>query len=423
MATEGINAYNPFGRTKPSYGLLLSWTEIAKIRQKRVEEADSLNLGQGHFAVARQTAEDESGGFLAAGAGQRSSIFQYFDESMRGDKEFVLDVVKKDGMALEFVTNNLKADRDVVLAAVRQNGYALQFAAESLKADKGIILEAVKQNGYALQYATEKPRSNKIFQKQLFETNFSSFEYMINPALEICAEYEQMAKDLTELNISNYERFNTASAREIIKNRKGLNDPDERPTAVIVFSKEDDGTPGRYPGVLSQNQIAELIAKKYKVLYFEVGKDEEFYQAVQDSGKTKKISLLVIGGHGGRTYTSFGAAGDGNSISLTQLLDEENKFLDIGDTGEMSSLSLGQYLEEGATIVLQSCATGEGGSEESNVANTLKKIFPNCYIFAPMGVSYINGFIYDENNRVVDIMLVDRDKAGLYKITPTPQKE
>ena len=52
---------------------------------------------------------------------------QFASAALRGDKEFILSLVKKNGMALECVSAALKQDRDVIYAALTQNGNALWF--------------------------------------------------------------------------------------------------------------------------------------------------------------------------------------------------------------------------------------------------------------------------------------------------------
>ena len=54
-------------------------------------------------------------------------------------KEAVMAAVKKDGMALQYASNEMKADREVVLAAVKEDGMALQFASDELKADEEVL--------------------------------------------------------------------------------------------------------------------------------------------------------------------------------------------------------------------------------------------------------------------------------------------
>ena len=60
------------------------------------------------------------------------------------DKDFVLEAVKRNGMALEYADKSLKKDKSIVLEAVKQEGSPLQFVDESLKNDPDVI-KAVKK--------------------------------------------------------------------------------------------------------------------------------------------------------------------------------------------------------------------------------------------------------------------------------------
>jgi len=70
------------------------------------------------------------------------------------DKSFVLEKVKRNGLALKYASEKLKNDKEVVLEAVRQYGGALEYASYELRNDKEFVLEAVKQDGKALEYAS-----------------------------------------------------------------------------------------------------------------------------------------------------------------------------------------------------------------------------------------------------------------------------
>src|SRR3990167_5847313 len=58
------------------------------------------------------------------------------------DKNCILEIVKKNGLALQHVADKFKADKDVVLAAYRQNWLALEYISKDIH-DKAIILEIV----------------------------------------------------------------------------------------------------------------------------------------------------------------------------------------------------------------------------------------------------------------------------------------
>eukprot|EP00435_Cladocopium_sp_Y103_P009183 s2261_g2.t1 len=96
--------------------------------------------------------------------------------AVRKQREVVLVLVKKDGLALEFAAENLRADREVVLAAVRKGAFALEFASDSLTKDRSFILEAVGQNGYALACAPKYQGDRQIVETALREDG-SALEY------------------------------------------------------------------------------------------------------------------------------------------------------------------------------------------------------------------------------------------------------
>ena len=80
----------------------------------------------------------------------------YIPENLRGDKEIVIEAVKRDGWALEFASKELRNDKEVVIEAVKEDGRALQFASEGLRSDLDIVLEAVRNREGAIKYASEE---------------------------------------------------------------------------------------------------------------------------------------------------------------------------------------------------------------------------------------------------------------------------
>ena len=75
--------------------------------------------------------------------------------ALRSNREVVLAAVMNRGLALRFANKMLRADRDVGYAAVTQDGMALRFCSEELAGDVMLVSRAVKQNGLALQYADD----------------------------------------------------------------------------------------------------------------------------------------------------------------------------------------------------------------------------------------------------------------------------
>ena len=61
---------------------------------------------------------------------------------MEGDRKVVLAAVKKDGMALQYASEELRNDKEVVLTAVKNAPDALPYALEALRKDPDIIAAA-----------------------------------------------------------------------------------------------------------------------------------------------------------------------------------------------------------------------------------------------------------------------------------------
>ena len=84
-----------------------------------------------------------------------------FDQNRNDDKDYVLDMVSKQGSLLDLASDRLKNDRDVVMAAIKQDGNALEFASKDLKDDKEIVLESIKKVGWTACYVSERLSDDK----------------------------------------------------------------------------------------------------------------------------------------------------------------------------------------------------------------------------------------------------------------------
>lgn len=74
------------------------------------------------------------------------------DDSLKADREFVMEAVRLNGDVLQYVAESLKADREVVLAAYPVT-WALEYADDSLKADREFMMEAMRLEGEAFEHA------------------------------------------------------------------------------------------------------------------------------------------------------------------------------------------------------------------------------------------------------------------------------
>ena len=113
------------------------------------------------------------------------------------NKEVVLKVVRKNGSAIQFVSERLKDDKDFVLTVVKTNVIAIQHASERLKDDKEIVLTAVKQPGWwALKYASERLKDDKEVSLTAVKNHRLSLEYA-SPGIHKLCEGQDSVQALT----------------------------------------------------------------------------------------------------------------------------------------------------------------------------------------------------------------------------------
>lgn len=184
-------------------------------------------------------------------------------------------------------------------------------------------------------------------------------------------KYADALLTASRLGVQSPFRFSPSGLTELMENRVN-NKRDDRPLAIVVYPRED------HNGVFSDtaSEVDKLIKGGYRVMFYEVANDTEARDALKnashlgESGE-QKASLLVIGGHGDRTTISFGAGDPAAGV-----IEDTTKTFDLKDLELLQGVS--GSLEEGGSIVLISCSNGEGKAGVDNVANLMRKAFPQA---------------------------------------------
>ena len=102
------------------------------------------------------------------------SEFKYATDELKGNKAFILDVLKQSGRVLMYLPEELTGDKEVVLTAVSQFGLVIFCASDELKGDRDVILAAVGQNAGALYAASLSPErlSDRAYIPAIFFVKF-----------------------------------------------------------------------------------------------------------------------------------------------------------------------------------------------------------------------------------------------------------
>jgi hypothetical protein len=90
------------------------------------------------------TDKEEALAALQKGKFYDEDIIQRVSESLRNNKEFILEAMQHNRCVLKYTSKDLQDDKEVVLKAAKQNQCVLEFASE------------VEQSGLALKYASEQ---------------------------------------------------------------------------------------------------------------------------------------------------------------------------------------------------------------------------------------------------------------------------
>lgn len=148
--------------------------------------------------------------------------------------------------------------------------------------------------------------------------------------------------------------------------------------AIAVLQKED------YNGVLYKfSKNLRKLVNKYKILFYEVSNEEEFYKTLKNVYEEfGKINVLIIAGHGDERGTAF------------SYKESEKETLDISDEKEIEKLK--GFFDEKSSIIMFSCSTGKGNE---NIASLLSRTL-EVTVFAPSeNISNVD-FIFDERGEI-----------------------
>ena len=105
------------------------------------------------------------------------NIFDYVSTEISDNSEFVLSLLKINGLLLQSIYQ-YKDNIKLVLEAVRQNGLSLQNASKELRDNKDIVLEAVKQNSRSLQHASKRLKNDRHIVQIALDNNIKSIEHV-----------------------------------------------------------------------------------------------------------------------------------------------------------------------------------------------------------------------------------------------------
>lgn len=190
------------------------------------------------------------------------------------------------------------------------------------------------------------------------------------------------AKILKHHDIENPHRYSTKIMLSLERNMK--NEPSNKPTALLIYNKND-----KKHAFENDDRIMESLLDGYNLILYEADRDYKVIRKIRKTGKKfGKIDLLLLAGHGNQKNINFGEG--------------KNRFgfINLSTADKHLMFGLERYFCEDSVIVLDSCATAQGGYEANNVAGTLKK-YTGAIVFAPEIPTSLVAFEFDKKGKVI----------------------
>lgn len=213
---------------------------------------------------------------------------------------------------------------------------------------------------------------------------------IIKKAELMLEEIQPLFAKAKELNIEFPKRFNVDQLKEVVRNRE-LNQPDDRALAVAIYPKFD------YNNSFEDNGLNQYPLDKYRLMYYEASNIKEATSYVKEAAKDQQAIVIHFGLHGSKAAMQFA----------------KEEFLYLTDEDVLRQAGISQALVDGGQIILESCSTGEGEEDASNLANMMRRLFPQAKvkgIHAPVAPSESPRIIIDDFGEIINVTF----KVGTY---------
>ena len=135
------------------------------------------------------------------------TILKYINKNLFEDTNFCMELLHKNGMALEYMPKSIKNNKQLVTIAVQSNGFSLKFASDELKCDYDIVTKAILKYKLPLKYASEnlqvffKDKWDKYYSNH-HENNWTGYEIFHNGLFTP----EEKMKEIYEIEVAKKKK-------------------------------------------------------------------------------------------------------------------------------------------------------------------------------------------------------------------------
>jgi len=165
----------------------IDWTNKTQVLEQVNKEGTLLRKA----SKALQQDKDVIKVALLNNSGSFRKIDTDYKSVLVKDKPFFIDILKENGLLLEYASDELRSDLDIVSIAITNNGLSIRYA-DNFMNDPSIVFMAISQNGMALEFASEELQNNffivlNAVLQNGFAIQFSSDDLKENKEIVIAA--------------------------------------------------------------------------------------------------------------------------------------------------------------------------------------------------------------------------------------------
>ncbi|MBW2997265.1 hypothetical protein KY349_02920 [Candidatus Woesearchaeota archaeon] len=297
---------------------------------------------------------------------------------------------------------------DILVAIAQETGHGTAYAFETLPRDLLPAYPSILVD-FAKLFKAKTGDVYKVIPRNLFkihphgvfkaaelaeEATVQLFDYL--PAFIHTKDDLDTALQIWEANkryfgITHFHRyFGTDLLEYNLLGRYRHHMPGKR-VGVMVNNRNDET--GAFASRHHNKQVDKL-RKGYKISLYEANHEDGVFTALKDTYERsgKKVSLLILGGHGNQFTLQLGKTGK----------TFESVFLDLTDAKQFKRYE--QFLTRDVIIILLSCETGKGKEFEKNLANAIKKALPDSSLYAPTDRTHLEKFTLDRRGEIIAVV-------------------
>lgn len=167
-------------------------------------------------------------------------ILKYINKNLFEDAAFCMELLHKNGMALEYMPKSIKNNKTLVIIAVQNNGFSLKFASDELKCDYDIVSKAILKYKLPLKYASE---NLQVFFRDKWdnyysnhhENNWTGYEFVHNGLFTS----EEKMKEIYEMEVIKKNKKKIITDLELEESQNDLLDDPQIIIDDFYFEEND----------------------------------------------------------------------------------------------------------------------------------------------------------------------------------------